>query len=72
MQLGKVNKKSPDHLGCLVHKVFNVALPRPESDTGEEWQGFYVEPGQMVTFIVEYVDLTGSLPYMRGRLLDDG
>ncbi|XP_049859948.1 uncharacterized protein LOC126354388 [Schistocerca gregaria] len=69
---GIVNKRSADHVGCLVHKAFNVSIPRPECETDGDWQGYYVEIGQEVTFRVESLDLTGSLPYMLGCLLDVG
>nr|CAD7200799.1 unnamed protein product [Timema douglasi] len=60
---GIVNKKSSTHIGCLVYKVFNVSIPN------EDWVGQTVEIGQQVTFQVTVLDMTGRLPYIRGKLI---
>ncbi|PNF27379.1 hypothetical protein B7P43_G18315 [Cryptotermes secundus] len=68
--LGTVNKKSVDHIGCLVHKCFHVSVPRSMDETDEKWPGTSVNIGDQVTFTVEACDFTGSLPYIRGKLLN--
>ncbi|CAH0723429.1 unnamed protein product, partial [Brenthis ino] len=65
---GVVNKKSITHLGVLVHRVFNVVIPRPTEEPGNEWIGSNIEEGQEVVFHVVVLDLYGALPYIRGKL----
>jgi hypothetical protein len=67
--IGIVNKKGADHIGCLVHKCFHVSIPRSIEETDEEWPGTSVNIGDQVTFVVEACDFTGSLPYIRGKLM---
>jgi DNA-directed RNA polymerase I subunit RPA43 len=67
---GIVNKKSVDHIGCLVHKCFHVSIPRSAEEADEEWLGSALNIGDQVTFTVEVCDFTGSLPYIRGKLID--
>jgi hypothetical protein len=68
--LGIVNKKSVSHISCLVHKRFHVAIPRPTEETDEEWLWSSVNVGDQVTFSVEACDFRGSLPYIRGKLIN--
>ncbi|XP_046492229.1 DNA-directed RNA polymerase I subunit RPA43 [Neodiprion pinetum] len=63
---GIVNKKSQDHVGILLNKVFNVSIPRPDED--ENWPGFYTQIGQEVRFTITYLELKGRLPYIRGSM----
>ncbi|XP_022834451.1 DNA-directed RNA polymerase I subunit RPA43 [Spodoptera litura] len=65
---GIVNKKSTTHLGILVHRVFNVVIPRPTEEPGNMWVGSNVQEGQEVRFRIEVLDLYGALPYIRGEL----
>lgn len=65
---GVVNKKSITHLGVLVHRVFNVVIPRPTEEPGNNWIGSNIEEGQEVVFQVVVLDLYGALPYIRGKL----
>ncbi|XP_041978083.1 DNA-directed RNA polymerase I subunit RPA43 [Aricia agestis] len=65
---GVVNKKSNTHLGILVHRVFNVVIPRPTEEPGNDWIGASVEEGQEVVFQIVVLDLFGALPYIRGKL----
>lgn len=62
---GIVNKKSEDHVGCLVHNTFNVSLPKPEDD--EEWSK--VELKSEILFHITCIDLNGRLPYIRAELV---
>ncbi|RVE41160.1 hypothetical protein evm_014193 [Chilo suppressalis] len=65
---GVVNKKSSTHLGILVHRVFNVVIPRPTEEPGNKWIGEGIEEGQQVVFQIVVLDLFGALPYIRGQL----
>ncbi|KAM3964435.1 RNA polymerase I subunit F [Aphomia sociella] len=65
---GIVNKKSPTHLGILVHRVFNVVIPRPTEEPGNKWIGAAVQEGQEIVFRIVVLDLYGALPYIRGEL----
>ncbi|CAH2236788.1 DNA-directed RNA polymerase I subunit RPA43 [Pararge aegeria] len=67
MLKGIVNKKSFTHLGILVHRVFNVVIPRP-TEVPDDWIGSTVEEGQEVMFQIVVLDLYGALPYIRGKL----
>ncbi|XP_013143362.1 PREDICTED: DNA-directed RNA polymerase I subunit RPA43 [Papilio polytes] len=65
---GIVNKKSVTHLGILVHRVFNVVIPRPTEEPGNKWIGTNIDEGQEVVFRIVVLDLYGALPYIRGEL----
>ncbi|CAG9584635.1 unnamed protein product [Danaus chrysippus] len=65
---GVVNKKSATHLAILVHRVFNVVIPRPTEEPGNYWSGSNIEEGQEVVFQIVVLDLYGALPYIRGKL----
>ncbi|KAJ0177202.1 hypothetical protein K1T71_007211 [Dendrolimus kikuchii] len=65
---GIVNKKSITHLGILVHRVFNVVIPRPTEEPGNNWIGTNIQEGQQVKFRIVVLDLYGALPYIRGEL----
>ncbi|XP_075228791.1 uncharacterized protein LOC142328721 isoform X2 [Lycorma delicatula] len=67
---GIINKKSDDHLGCLVHKVFNIAIPRPDNKDESSWIGTQLKIGQEVQFKVVEVDLNEDMPYIKGELLN--
>ena len=64
---GVVNKKSKDHVGCLVHQVFNVSLPKIKG--GGKWLGDNMSVGNDVLFKVTFMDLQGRLPYIKGEIL---
>ncbi|XP_033338955.2 RNA polymerase I subunit F [Megalopta genalis] len=66
---GIVNKKGVDHIGVLVHKAFNVSIPKP--DDQENWLGDNLEIGQEVKFVVTFLDLNSKLPFIRGNLDPD-
>ncbi|KOC63019.1 DNA-directed RNA polymerase I subunit RPA43 [Habropoda laboriosa] len=63
---GIVNKKGLDHIGVLIHKTFNVSIPKPDDD--ENWSGDNLEIGQEVRFVITLLDFTGKLPFIRGVL----
>lgn len=64
--VGIVNKKGLDHIGILVHKAFNVSIPKPDNE--ENWSGDNLEIGQEVRFQVTLLDFTSKLPFIRGVL----
>ncbi|XP_066600321.1 transcriptional regulator ATRX homolog [Prorops nasuta] len=66
---GTVNKKGISHLGVMVHKVFNVSIPKPEDE--EDWPGYTMEIGQEIKFEVTHLDLNVKLPFIRGILNKD-
>ncbi|KAK1118960.1 hypothetical protein K0M31_013730 [Melipona bicolor] len=63
---GVVNKKGLDHIGILVHKTFNVSIPKPNDE--EDWPGDKVEIGQEVKFTITVLDFNSKLPFIRGVL----
>ena len=63
---GVVNKKGLDHIGILVHKAFNVLIPKPDDE--EDWPGDNVEIGQEVRFTITLLDFNSKLPFIRGVL----
>jgi len=65
-----VIKTAVNHIVCLVHRCFHVAVPRPTKETAEEWHGTLVNIGDGVTFRVEVCDFTGSLPDIQEKLID--
>lgn len=65
---GIINKKSVTHLSVLVHKIFNVVIPRPTDDVNFKWVGDQLNVGQKIPFTIVVVDLFGALPYIRGDL----
>lgn len=62
---GVVNKKSGDHVGCLVHRLFNIAVPKQSKN--DNWIGYHVEIDQEVVVNVTYIDLGSRLPYIRAE-----
>nr|XP_034176583.1 DNA-directed RNA polymerase I subunit RPA43 [Osmia lignaria] len=63
---GIVSKKGLDHIGVLVHKAFNVSIPKLDDE--EDWVGDNLEIGQEVRFAITHLDFTSKLPYIRGVL----
>ncbi|XP_054000574.1 transcriptional regulator ATRX homolog [Hylaeus anthracinus] len=66
---GIVNKKGLDHIGVLVHKAFNVSIPKLDDE--ENWPGDNLEIGQEVRFKVTLLDFSSKLPFIRGTLNPD-
>ncbi|XP_039287288.1 DNA-directed RNA polymerase I subunit RPA43-like [Nilaparvata lugens] len=67
---GVVNQKSKDHVGCLVHRVFNVTIPKPDGDEEEEEVWNRTSVGQDVRFRVVAFDMTLKIPSIHGQILD--
>ncbi|OXU19018.1 hypothetical protein TSAR_009536 [Trichomalopsis sarcophagae] len=66
---GFVNKKGTNHIGILLHKVFNVSVPKPDDE--EDWPGDEVKVGQEVRFTPEEIDYKTRLPYICGLLREE-
>jgi len=71
---GTVNKKSEDHVGCLVHKTFNVSLPKPakiddDDDDDDDWLGSRVQIGHDILFRITFMNLEIELPYIRAEFV---
>ncbi|XP_068966118.1 transcriptional regulator ATRX homolog isoform X2 [Bombus flavifrons] len=66
---GIVNKKGLDHIGILVHKAFNVSIPKPDDE--ENWPGDNLEIGQEARFVITLLDFSSKLPFIRGVLNAD-
>lgn len=64
--VGVVNKQSKDHVGCLVHRLFNISVPKPDNE--EDWVGYLTEIGQEVVLNVTFIDLESRLPYIRAKI----
>ncbi|XP_060811237.1 protein PFC0760c-like isoform X2 [Bombus pascuorum] len=67
--IGIVNKKGLDHIGILVHKTFNVSIPKPDDE--ENWPGDNLEIGQEARFVITLLDFSSKLPFIRGVLNAD-
>lgn len=52
----------------FIYSVFNVVIPRPTEEPGNEWIGSGIQEGQEVMFRLVVLDLYGALPYIRGEL----
>ena len=63
-----MNKKSIDHIGCLVHGLFNISLPKPFNS--EDWPGKPARPKDKVRFCINKVDLLSVVPYIEGRIIE--
>lgn len=50
-----MNKKGLDHIVLLVHKIFNVTIPKPDNEQ-EEWLGNTVEIGHEIKCHVTQID----------------
>lgn len=63
---GIVNKVGPVHVGCLVHKLFNISVYK--SDDGDDWLGNFVDIGHEVELNIIFIDLHSRLPHIRATL----
>lgn len=67
---GVVNRKSHGHLGCLVHNLFNVSLPKPYTVNAEDWLGRTAKLADEVKFTITKVDLQSQVPYIEGNIVE--
>ncbi|KAG7153609.1 DNA-directed RNA polymerase I subunit RPA43-like [Homarus americanus] len=65
---GVVKKKTVNHIGCLVHGMFNVSVPRPMDTSVDSWCGTYVEEEDGVKLTITYVSMTNFMPYIKAEL----
>lgn len=70
LALGIVNRISVDHIGCLVHGLFNISLPKPFSITSENWLGKPAKLLDKVKFCITKVDLYSIVPYIEGKIVE--
>ncbi|XP_027227957.2 DNA-directed RNA polymerase I subunit RPA43 [Penaeus vannamei] len=66
-----VKKKSINHVGCLVHGMFNVSVPRPQEEAVENWCGTCVQEGDVVKLTITDLNVTTYIPYIKGELDPD-
>ena len=60
-------------MGCLVHSIFNFAIPRPaDLECSKPWIGSRLAIGEDVSFRVNSMDFSSRLPYIRGELIENG
>jgi len=68
---GVVSKKSPTHVSCLVHGVFNVPCHKPHNLKGT-WWGAKVNIKQVVHLTVLKTDMSQKVPFILGALQNIG
>lgn len=68
---GVVTKKSPTHVSCLVHGVFNVPCHRPH-DMAKNWFGAKAQIQQVVHLTVLKTDMSQRVPFILGDLKNIG
>lgn len=67
--LGKVNKLSVGHVGCLVHGCFNASIPKPGLVSAETWKEAGPRIGAELEFDVTALDAdSAGVLLIRGRL----
>ena len=66
---GTVVKKSPTHVSCLVHGLFNVPCHRPQSLTkGQRWWASSIKLQQVVHLTVLKTDMSQKVPFILGKI----
>ena len=65
---GVVNKKSNQHIGCLVHKYFNATILKPNEIDYEDWDGKNINVNDNVKFKVIDLDFSDVLPRIEGSI----
>lgn len=68
---GVVSKKSPSHVSCLVHGVFNVPCHRPHH-LAQNWWGAKAKMKQIVHLTVLKTDMSQRVPFILGDLQNIG
>lgn len=63
---GTVVKKIRDqYIGCLLHQIFNVSLPRPKE--AEDWVGADMHVGHEISFRITYLNMESHIPYIKAQ-----
>lgn len=65
-----MNRISVDHIGCLVHGLFNISLPKPFNVASENWLGKPAKLLDKVKFSITKVDLYSIVPYIEGKIVE--
>lgn len=68
--IGVVNRTSSDYIGCLVHGLFNISLPKPFGGNSENWAGKPARLLDRVRFSITRVDLRSVVPYIEGKIIE--
>lgn len=68
---GVVNKKSQNHIGCLVHRYFNAVILKPELIEYEDWICKDFDINDKIVFKVNELDFSGMLPRIEGVVESD-
>ena len=65
---GTVVKKSPGHVSCLVHGLFNVPCHRPQDiPKGGKWWASSLELDSVVHLTVLKTDMSQKVPFILGK-----
>lgn len=67
---GIVNKKTSGFVGCLVHGLFNVSLPRPYHVAVQAWVGSSAKLHDTVKFVLRKIDLQTRIPHFEGEICE--
>jgi DNA-directed RNA polymerase I subunit RPA43 len=65
-----VNRISIDHIGCLVHGLFNISLPKLFNVHPDNWPGESARLCDKVRFSITKVDLNSIVPYIEGTIIE--
>ncbi|KAL7641401.1 UNVERIFIED_CONTAM: hypothetical protein RMT77_008541 [Armadillidium vulgare] len=68
---GKVVKKSPNHVGCLVHNIFNASSSIPNGITKESWCGNSIREGDSLEMKITELNLTCAVPFLKGDIIPE-
>lgn len=66
--VGTINRKTTSHIGCIVHHLFNVSLPRPYNVQNSDWIAKSAQLQQNVKFIITQVNFQSQVPYIEGNI----
>ena len=66
--IGIVNKKNSGYIGCLVHGMFNISLPKPFALPVQSWLGSSANINDEVKFTVNRADLKSYVPFIQGTI----
>ena len=64
---GCVNKLGQDHVGCLVHGLFNASILRPRHISYQEWEGSKLNGGDEFVFEVTKLSKQSGLLSITGK-----